>query len=186
MSALKLNPLSQKILLLLYAGIAFGFSYMPRHHWRIIKGVAGEWRRINKEKLQEEIRKLYKSKIVEKKENPDGTITLVLTDKGKLRALTYKFQEMKIEKRDWDGKWRIVVFDIPEKIRKGRDALRSKLKELGFYELQKSVFIFPYNCEKEINFIIEFFDLRKYVRCGTLNAIDNELHLKKIFELNKN
>jgi DNA-binding transcriptional regulator PaaX len=76
-----------------------------------------------------------------------------------------------------------VVFDIPEKLKRGRDALREKLKELGFYELQKSVFVFPYECRDEIEFIIEIFELRKYVRFGVLEEIDNELHLKKIFEL---
>ena len=173
----------QKIILLLYAGLALGFSYSYRKQWKIAKGVVQEWRKINSKELQKEIKKLYLSKLVEKKENPDGTITLVLTDKGKLRALTYKFQQMKIEGTGWDGKWRIVVFDIPEKLRKGRDALREKIKELGFYELQKSVFVSPYECENEINFIIEFFDLRKYVRFGLLETIDNDLHLKKIFNL---
>jgi len=90
---------------------------------------------------------------------------------------------MKIKRENWDGKWRIVVFDIPEKIKRGRDALREKLKELGFYELQKSVFVFPYKCQNEIEFVIEFFNLRKYVRFGTLDSIDNNLHLKKIFKL---
>ena len=56
-----------------------------------------------------------------------------------------------------DGEWRIVIFDIPEKFKKAREALRMKLKELGFLELQKSVFIFPYECEDEINFIVEVF-----------------------------
>ena len=100
-----------------------------------------------------------------------------------MRALTYRFEEMRIEGRTWDGKWRLVVFDIPEKLRKGRDALRAKIKELGFYELQKSVFVFPYECRDEIDFIVEFFGLRKYVRYGVLEFIDNELHLKEIFDL---
>jgi len=54
---------------------------------------------------------------------------------------------------------------------------------LGFYELQKSVWIFPYECKNEIDFIVEFFGLRKYVRFGILESINNELHLKKIFNL---
>ena len=177
-------PLKQKILLCLFAGIALGFSYNPKRQFKIIKGAARGWKKINTETLRKEIRNLYKSKLIEKKENADGTITLILTNKGKLRALTYKFQEMKIGKREWDGKWRIVIFDIPEKMRKGRDALREKIKELGFYELQKSVFVFPYECCDEINFIIEFFGLRKYVRFGILDYIDNNFHLKEIFGLN--
>lgn len=179
-----MKNVKQKVLLLLYAGIAFGFSYSYRRQWRILSGVAKEWSAINKRHLQDEIRKLYQSKLIEKKENPDGSITILLTQKGKLKALTYHLQKISVKFREWDGKWRIVVFDIPEKLRRRRDALREKLKELGFYELQKSCFIFPHECKDEIDFLIEFFELRKYIRFGILDTIDNELHLKKIFNLN--
>ena len=91
---------------------------------------------------------------------------------------------MKIKGENWDGKWRLVVFDVPEKLKKGRNALREKLKKIGFYELQKSVFVFPYKCKDEVDFIVEFFNLRKYVRFGVLESIDNELDLKKVFDLN--
>ncbi len=179
-----MSPTKQKILLLLMASLAFGFSYTFRKQLKILKGTAKEWKKIEKKKLQKEIRMLYQNKWIEKKENPDGSYTIFLTDKGKLKALTYHFLEMKIERKNWDRKWRIVVFDIPEKIKKGRNALRDKLKNLGFYELQKSVFIFPYECQNEIEFVIELFNLRKYVRFGILDSIDNEIHLKKIFRLN--
>lgn len=178
-----MSTLTQKILLLLLGGIAFGYSYTSRRQWRVLKEIAQAWREIDREKLRYEIRKLYQSKLIEKKENPDGSYTIVLTSRGKLKALTYHFEKMKIERSNWDEKWRGVIFDIPERLRSGRDALRDKLKELGFYELQKSVFVFPYECKNEIDFIIEFFDLRKYVRFAVIDSIDNELHLKKIFNL---
>jgi len=178
-----MSDLKQKVLLLLFGGIAFGYSYTPNRQWRILKEVAQAWKEINEKKLRKEIKELYRSKLVTKKENPDGSYAVVLTEKGKLRVLTYHFKKMRIENKKWDGKWRMVVFDIPEKKRKGRDALRGELKKIGFYELQKSVFVFPYECQDEIDFVIEFFDLRKYVRFGILKSIDNELHLKKIFKL---
>ncbi len=178
-----MKPLSQKILLLLLTGVALGISYTPRRYWRIIQIAGKEWKNINRKEAQEEIRKLYQSRLINKKNNPDGSITMTLTDKGKLRALTYRFEEMRIDKRNWDGKWRLVIFDIPEKIRQGRNSLRKKIKELGFYELQKSAFVFPYECKNEIDFIIEFFNMRKYVRFGVLESIDNEKHLKQIFSL---
>lgn len=178
-----MSNVKQKILLLLFAGIAFGYSYTARRQWKVLKGVAHEWKKINEEKLRNEINNLYRSKLIKRKENADGSYTLLLTEKGKLKALTYHFQKMKIEGEKWDGKWRLVVFDIPEKKRKGRDALREELKKLGFYELQKSVFVFPYECKDEVDFIVEFFNLRKYVRFGILDSIDNDLHLRKIFNL---
>jgi len=169
--------------LLLLTGAALSIAYTPRQYWRTVKIAGKEWKKINKEEIRKEIRQLYRSKLLKKTENKDGSITMILTDKGKLRALTYKFDEMKIEDKKWDGKWRVVGFDVPEKIRWGRDALRDKIKKLGFYEFQKSVFIYPYDCKNEIDFIIEFFGIRKYVRFGILEYIDNEKHFKKIFKL---
>ena len=178
-----MSALKEKILLLLLGGLAFGCSYPPQNQWKVIKIVSAEWKKINKKELFVEIHKLYRSKLIKRVANPDGTLTFILTDKGKLRALTYNFENIKIEKKDWDGKWRFIVFDIPEKFRVGRNALREKIKKLGFYELQKSVFVIPYECKNETEFVIEFFNIRKYVRYGTIDFIDNEVHLKKIFEL---
>ncbi|OGZ79519.1 MAG: hypothetical protein A2358_03600 [Candidatus Staskawiczbacteria bacterium RIFOXYB1_FULL_37_44] len=180
-----MESFKKKILLLLLAGVTLGLCYTPRQYWQTLKSTSREWQKINKKDLQREINNLYKSKSIKKKENPNGSVTITITDKGKLKALTYKFEEMRIDKKDWDDKWRILTFDVPEKVRWGRDALRDKIKKLGFYELQKSVFIFPYNCKDEIDFIVEFFNIRKHVRFGVLESIDNEKHLKEIFGLNK-
>ncbi len=178
-----MSPTKQKILLLLLAGVAFGYSYTPGRQWRVLKEFSREWKRINQYKLRSEINNLYKSKMVKKKRNLNGSYNITLTDKGKMKAMVDYFKELKIDSRKWDGKWRLVVFDIPEKIRKGRRALREKIKELGFYELQKSVWIFPYECKDEIEFIVGFFNLRGYVRFGTLESIDDEIYLKKAFGL---
>lgn len=181
--ARNLSPTKQKILLLLFDGIAFGFAYTPARQWRVLGNIEKEWQRINAQALRDAVNQLYKSRLVQKEEHADGSLTLLLTEKGKLRALTFHFEKMKVERKTWDGKWRIVVFDIPEKKRHGRDALREKLCELGFYELQKSVLVFPYPCQDELDFLIEYFGLRRYVRVGILETIDNELHLKKHFQL---
>lgn len=179
----ELSPIKQKILLMLFGGLAFGGAFTPQIQARLIRQISREWKKIDKKKLDKEIQDLYQSKLINLKENSDGTFNMVLTKKGKLKTLNFHFDKMKISPQPWDKKWRVVIFDIPEKIRKGRDALREKLKNLGFYEIQKSVLIFPYPCEDEINFVIEFFNLRKYVRYGVLESIDNDLHLRKIFKL---
>ena len=175
--------IQQKIILLLLGGVALGLVASPLGQLRIRRELSREWKKINQKHLKEEIRNLYRSKLVSIKQNNDGTSTLTLTDKGKVRALTYRFDDMKIKREKWDGQWRLVIFDIPEDLRKARDALRFKLRDLGFCELQKSVFVFPYECKNEIDFIVEFFQIRPYVRYGILRLIDNDLHLRKIFHL---
>ncbi len=174
----------RKILLLLLGGLALGLSGSPKKYFKTLKTIKEEWKEINKQSLGRAIKNLYHSKLIKEKENADGTITLILTDSGKEKALTYDLDKMEIKKpKQWDGKWRIVLFDIPEKIKKTREAIRGHLKKLGFYELQKSVFVYPYDCKKEIEYLIEFYDIRRFVRFVIADSIDNELHIKKNFYL---
>lgn len=175
--------LRKRILLLLYAGLALGFAQNPRRQYKIFQQLPKEWGNIKEQETVKEIKKLYRSKLVQLKKNQDGSLTAILTDKGKFRTLTYHFEDMKIKSMEWDGKWRMVSFDIPEKKKAARNALRSKLREVGFIEFQKSMFVFPYQCKDEVDFIIEFFNLRAYVRYGVFEFIDNDLHLRKYYGL---
>lgn len=81
----------------------------------------------------------------------DETLIFRLTDSGKDKALWIKIRE---EDEKWDGKWRLVFWDIPEKRKAVRDLLRHKLKQLGFIRWQKSVWASKKNCTKQLrNFI---------------------------------
>lgn len=179
-----LGTVQRRILLLLMGGLALGISGSPRRYFRILKMMGREWKKIERQALQRAIASLYQSKLVSCKDNSDGSVAIVLTEKGKERALTYKLDKMIIPKPDrWDGKWRLVIFDVPESEKRVRDALRRQLKQLDFCELQKSVFVHPFPCFNEVEFWVEFYQARPYVRQIIAEWIDNELHLKKNFNL---
>jgi len=63
-----------------------------------------------------------------------------LSEKGKKLA-DYILTRKKNLASEWDGKYRVVIFDIPEKQYKTRDWLRRELYMLNYKKLQKSVFI---------------------------------------------
>lgn len=174
----------QKILLLLMAGFALGLSRSPKNYFKILKSVSKEWKEISRDKLIRAVREFYNKRIIDYKEKEDGTVYIVLTKDGQKKALEYKLDEIEIKKpENWDKKWRMVIFDIPEKRKKVREALRDKLKELGFKELQKSVFIYPYPCEDEIDFIVEVFEIRSHVRFLIVDSFTNEEQFRLKFEL---
>lgn len=180
----KLRPSTQKILLLLFTGASLGLTRSPQQHFHILKSAHREWQRINRYALHRAIKALYRSRLVTTRENNDGSVEIILTKSGKEHALIYHTDAMRIPvMKKWDHAWRIVMFDIPEKQRGARDALARQLKNMTFYQLQKSVFVHPFECVDEIDFIIEFFDLRPYVRFVRAQYIDTELHLKKHFGL---
>ena len=178
------SPVKRKVLLLLTAGIALGFSGSPRAPRRIFNAVKREWKYIDKQYLYRIIKEFREERLVDYRENDNGSVRIVITERGKEKALEFKIDEIKIKEPNyWDKKWRAVFFDIPEKRRGLRDALREKLKYLGFFELQESVFVHPFPCFDEINFLVEYFQIRKYVRMGELTKLTNEEELILHFNL---
>jgi CRISPR-associated endonuclease Cas2 len=185
MNQIRLGAIQKKMLILLMGGLSIGLSHSPRQQFQILKQMGKEWDKINQRALKRAIRSLYERKLIDLKENKDGSISLLLNDNGKQKVLNYKLENIKIKiPPKWDQKWRLIIFDIPEKFKKVREAIRDHLKRFGFYQLQKSVFVSPYECQNEIEFLIEFYNIRPYVRQIIAEKIDNELHLKQIFKLN--
>jgi phenylacetic acid degradation operon negative regulatory protein len=80
------------------------------------------------------ISRLRRKGLVEKKVD-EGRLILKLTEAGYDWLLKNKLDEQ----IEWDGIWRLVIFDIPEKHKRVRDTLRRRLKEWGFHAWQKSV-----------------------------------------------
>ncbi len=180
----RLGPIAQKVLLLLEAGIILALTTRPDSYFRVVKKAAKEWEKINSRSLHEAVKRLYRSRLIDYKEHHDGAISLTLTENGKHTLLRYHLDTMEIPKpARWDGLWRMILFDIPERFKVGRDALAQKLKDLGFRQLQKSVFVFPYECKNEVDFIIEIFNLRPFVRFAVLKEIDVALDLQQQFHL---
>jgi len=180
------SPTKQKVLLLLMAGVLLGLTRSPKQYFKIVRMATKEWDFIDRQYLYRLIREFREERLIDYREKANGEIEIVITEQGKLTLLHYDIERMEIKKTSrWDGKWRIVFFDIPEKHRQARDALREKLKEIGFREFQQSVFIQPYPCTKEINFLIEFFEIRNWVKLAEVNKITNEPELLVQFKLSK-
>ena len=177
-----MGPVKQKVLLLLLGGLALGLSGSPKTYFKIIKSMREGWKEINRVSLRRAIKSLYESRLIETKSGKDGTLILVLNERGKRLALSYNLETLRLEiPKRWDSKWRIVMFDIPERLKKVRELVRFHLKNIGFLELQKSVFIHPADCSKEVLYLIELHDVRKFVRFVIAESVDNELHIKQKF-----
>ena len=136
------------------------------------------------EKIIRSLKNLKKNNLIILEDRGDGNFVVKLTNRGKNKVEEINFEKLEIKKQlVWDKKWRIVTFDIPENRKPARDALRSKMKELKFYQLQKSVFVCPYPCEKEILFLCEFFDVFRFVDIIIAEKIYNDTILKRIFKV---
>jgi DNA-binding transcriptional regulator PaaX len=113
---------------------------------------------------------------------PNGR--LILSEAGKNLLEKYERQDLKIiPPRKWDGKYRVIIFDIPEFKSKLRWALRRQLMEWGFVKLQNSVWVFPYECQEIITLLKTDFGLVRNVIYMTVDSIENDRWLKDEFDL---
>jgi len=117
--------------------------------------------------------------------NRKGQIYISLTETGKMRAGKYQIDNLEIKQAaKWDKKWRILIFDIQEKQRMKREALRGKVKELGLFKLQDSVWIYPHDFSREIKLLRDFFGLTEdEMQIITASYIENDKKARIFFKL---
>lgn len=126
---------------------------------------------------------LYRKGYIKKKSD-----IYYLTEAGKkeafftvLKNFRYFYEPPKNQR--WDGKWRFIFFDIPEKKRKYRDELRKMLKAIGFKEFQKSIWIYPHKVPRFLLEILFEENIKQYTRLITTYTIEYDKDLKRIFGL---
>ncbi len=109
---------------------------------------------------------------------------LGLTTKGEksLRALQIQLFDVR-KPRHWDKKWRVLIFDIPERRRKLRDGIRQTLLGNGFIRLQNSVWMYPYDCEDWVNLWKADLKIGKELLYLIVDSIEGDSVLKRNFGL---
>lgn len=116
-------------------------------------------------KIWRSFRSLKQQRALEFIKEKDGYLVYRLNEKGKEKIKKFALDELKINQpRNWDEKWRLVIFDIPESRKKERAALRRKLVDLGFYQCQKSAWIYPFHCVEEIEFLKDILGIKPFVK----------------------
>lgn len=129
------------------------------------------WDNINKKRLTKIVKRLKSQQMITIKEKA-GKLVIEVTEKGKRRLLQYDFEAMKLKSTKIDGKWRLVIFDIPNKKKVSRDIFRKKLKQLEFIQLQESVFASPYPCKDEIDYLCHYLLISDYVTIALVDKIE--------------
>ena len=183
----KKGELAKEILLMIAAGIAIPAAFLMPGVPVAFKPLLGEvMKRCGLKRSEHLVRSmtyLKKRGLISVAEK-DGQQVLTLSENGEKRLLQFDLEKIAIKKpKRWDGCWRLVLFDIPENKRQGREALRSKLKQLGFYQLQKSCFVHPFDCRAEIDFVSELFEVSTYVNFIVAKEIEGGSQLRKYFNL---
>lgn len=133
-------------------------------------------------RINQSIKRLQTQELITINELEDR-IEVQLTEKGKIKVLTYNLEQMQLKAEKWDHVWRIVIFDIPNTHKKARDILRTKMKQIGFYLLQESVLVTPWKCRDEIDFIKHIYQVADYVTLIEAINFDGEIRVKQYFRI---
>jgi len=181
------GELAKDILMTIAAGEIIPATFLMPILPKAMKPLVGIWSRKYRAKRSANFIKslsyLQKNRLVSISEK-NGQEILTLSEDGKKRVLHFNLHQMSIKKpRRWDRCWRIVIFDIHERRKQGREALRSKLKQLGFHQLQKSCLVHPFDCRSEIEFLTELFEISPFVNFIVAKEIEGTEQLQKVFGL---
>jgi hypothetical protein len=178
------NYMALKIRVNSFAGTFLGFLFAAED--LLIEAIAKPyiWRQPpfnNRWKEQRSaIYRLIKSGLIEIVED-DGKKYIKLTKTGEMQALILQ-SKMPVTSK-WDGKWRMIIFDIPQDSSNERDLLRRLLLLNNFCKLQASVYISPDPINREAISYLKETGLIKYIRFARIDELDDDKDLKKKFNL---
>lgn len=190
----KLSPTTKHILLLAGAGVFLGAALVlpglarlikPRDLDKLMDGflTEDELEKFDEPRLKQKLKRLHTQKMVKIYQVGDKFVVQI-TKKGQRKLLKYRLDELQITKPEkWDGKWRIVTYDVPVEKNFARNALRETLKRLEFLELQKSVYLYPYPCMDVVEFIREIYGIGEHVTLLTVGYLEDEEVYREHFKL---
>jgi hypothetical protein len=177
------------LLLALHAGIGIGIAVAAPNAVQLLKFLplnSGN-RKVHIGKRVAQARsRLLKRGLIKKHVHNDGSYSFSLTKKGETHVLKLEtIAPLAVEPKTWDGKWRVVIFDVWERRRRARDILRLRMRTIGFVQLQDSVWVYPYPCEEFIVFARTELKLGKALIYIVAEEIEYDEWLRTHFKLPK-
>lgn len=141
-----------------------------------------EWKKFNTWRLRQVLNRMHQQRFVEVIEE-NGTQIVKISEKGRKKLLKYDLETMELKNKNWDGKWRIIIYDIFSQKREERELFRKTLRKLKFLQLQRSVYLTPFKCYDEIEYLRQICNIDKEVLILTVSSLENEKAYREYFGL---
>lgn len=138
------------------------------------------WKKFNLKLLKRNLKRLQEQKMVEIIEEK-GQEVVKLTKRGHGRYLRFRLEDWSTKRKWWDGKWRLVMYDISRLKKRQQENFRHILKQMNFFPLQKSVYLTPYKCQEAVEYLREYFNLGEEVLFMEVIKLENERIYKDFF-----
>lgn len=116
-------------------------------------------------------------------------VKIFLTKLGRRKLQKMNLENLTVTRPGkWDNKWWVIAADIPTKKYKwAADLFRQKLKDMKFYHLQRTLWLYPYDPRKEISFLGRYYRIGRFMTLMEINRLDrdDEASLQKFFRKEK-
>lgn len=113
-----------------------------------------------------------------------GDEKIRLTKRGRELLKQIQIYDITIIKPDkWDGIWWLVSYDVPKKFDRQRDHFRFHLKRMGFYQVQDSLWVYPFQCKQEIAVIAKELEISPFIIIMATDNLPNQKYMEDFFNL---
>jgi CRISPR-associated endonuclease Cas2 len=179
---MKVGRIGEALLMTVAAAGIISIAVLAPNAMQILKPFLKDKKYSRTKAVERNIDSLIRSGLLTRSINKKGEVTVSLTKRGKWESLLRgKLQDE--NKQKWDGVWRVVIFDVPNEKRKMRNELRRGIRMFGFHQLQKSVWVYPYQCDEFVRLVKEHLGVTSDVLIMEVQSIENDKELKKHFEI---
>ncbi|MEK7660176.1 MAG: hypothetical protein AAB343_03170 [Patescibacteria group bacterium] len=174
----------EKILACLNAGFALSITHSAHKQQYILRTLPADLKHIDRRHITRSLRALEKEGLVRGLSTTDGSMRIKLTRHAKERLGALELRRLSaLRPTKWDRKWRLLIYDVPEDRKRGRDAIRYELRSIGFVELQHSVWLFPFDVTDILRLMRELYDLQYELIVLTADRFDGDDAYYKHFAL---
>ena len=179
----RLSKKGKEVLAILAGGADLEFRRSPQGYFCAAGKDRALWTKYHRKTLLYAIHAFHKHGFAEIHESEEGLTKVKLTDAGKSFARKQQSVLGGKKPNEWDKKWRLVFFDVPEEKKKERDAFRYQLRKAGLMEFQRSAFVYPYPCFREVGTLADELGVKEHIVLVTAETLSNEFKFKEHFGL---
>ncbi|MBI2669984.1 MAG: hypothetical protein HYX20_02495 [Candidatus Yanofskybacteria bacterium] len=182
---IKNNSFSSKLLrAIALTGVVLLASSSPYFGLALIKNLKRENKKKVWKRFYASLDYLNRRGYVQILDRGGGKLKVKITRMGEDRVKHFDPNSIRLQKQEtWDGKWRVIIFDVPVNKNWNRQAFTNKLKELGFIMIQKSVWAYPYECYEEIMLLRKLYEIERFVTYFEAAEIEDERDWRGRFNL---
>ena len=132
------------------------------------------------------LRELESKKIVYFQKLANDSLRLALTPIGRALAENFfqqaELENIRVSNKKWTGQWYLLIYDLTGCEKNTKNIFRKTIKKLGLYQMKRTVWVSPFDCEREIKKLCSALDInQEKIIYTTTKKLSDEKKIKAHF-----